>query len=156
MNDEIHYHFGEGHGRPPFHTDRFDPCHHRKPPRPADFNVETGVVLQGDEGLSAYEVALKNGFIGSEEEWLDSLRGKDGYPKTLKATIKLEGTEAKVEIERKDEENLVTFHFTLPEKYLPEGDSGSGDSGGNTGSTGSTGLGMGLGMGLGSTYHGGN
>lgn len=143
MNDEIHYHFGEGHGRPPFHTDRFDPCHHRKPPRPADFNVETGVVLQGDEGLSAYEVALKNGFIGSEEEWLDSLRGKDGYPKTLKATIKLEGTEPLVTIERKDEENLVTFHFTLPENYQP-------NDGEDTG-TGSTGLGMGLG----STYNGG-
>ena len=30
--------------------------------------------LKGDEGLSAYEVAVKNGFVGTEEEWLDSLK----------------------------------------------------------------------------------
>lgn len=26
------------------------------------------------EGLSAYEVAVKNGFLGNEQEWLESLR----------------------------------------------------------------------------------
>ena len=147
MNDHIHYHFGEEHGRVPFHTDKHDPFCHRKPPKPANFNVETGVVVQGDEGLSAYEVAVKNGFIGDEEEWLDSLRGKDGYPKTLEATIKLEGTEALVDIERKDDEGKVIFHFTLPEHYYGEEE---------TGSTTGSGLGTGLGMGLGSTYNGGN
>lgn len=30
------------------------------------------------EGKSAYEVAVKNGFIGSEAEWLESLKGKPG------------------------------------------------------------------------------
>ena len=29
-------------------------------------------------GLSAYEVAVKNGFIGTEQEWLASLKGEDG------------------------------------------------------------------------------
>ena len=29
-------------------------------------------------GASAYELAVKNGFEGTEEEWLDSLHGKDG------------------------------------------------------------------------------
>lgn len=29
-------------------------------------------------GLSAYEVAVKNGYIGSEAEWLASLRGAQG------------------------------------------------------------------------------
>lgn len=29
-------------------------------------------------GLSAYEIAVKNGFNGTEEEWLASLRGEDG------------------------------------------------------------------------------
>ncbi len=32
----------------------------------------------GENGLSAYEIALKNGFFGTESEWLDSLKGKDG------------------------------------------------------------------------------
>lgn len=30
------------------------------------------------DGLSAYEVALQNGFIGTEEEWLQSLKGEQG------------------------------------------------------------------------------
>lgn len=32
----------------------------------------------GATGLSAYEVALQNGFVGSEQEWLDSLVGQQG------------------------------------------------------------------------------
>lgn len=32
----------------------------------------------GENGLSAYEVALKNGFQGTEQEWLESLKGADG------------------------------------------------------------------------------
>jgi hypothetical protein len=31
---------------------------------------------QGIEGKSAYEIAVQNGFIGNEQEWLDSLEGK--------------------------------------------------------------------------------
>ena len=30
------------------------------------------------QGLNAYEIAVKNGFTGTEEEWLQSLNGKDG------------------------------------------------------------------------------
>lgn len=32
----------------------------------------------GEAGKSAYQIALDNGFIGSEKEWLESLNGKDG------------------------------------------------------------------------------
>lgn len=32
----------------------------------------------GKDGLSAYEVAVANGFSGTEEEWLESLKGKNG------------------------------------------------------------------------------
>lgn len=35
-------------------------------------------VPSGENGLSAYETALAYGFAGSEEEWLASLKGKDG------------------------------------------------------------------------------
>ncbi len=31
-----------------------------------------------NRGLSAYEIAVQNGFIGTEKEWLESLNGKDG------------------------------------------------------------------------------
>lgn len=32
----------------------------------------------GGDGLSAYEIAKKNGFEGSETEWLESLKGDPG------------------------------------------------------------------------------
>lgn len=32
--------------------------------------------FRGENGLSAYEIAVKNGFQGSEQEWLDSLKGE--------------------------------------------------------------------------------
>ena len=32
----------------------------------------------GTDGKSAYEIAIANGFIGTEAEWLESLRGSDG------------------------------------------------------------------------------
>lgn len=34
----------------------------------------------GRDGKSAYEVAIANGFNGSQLDWLDSLKGKDGLP----------------------------------------------------------------------------
>lgn len=38
-----------------------------------------GILSQpGIPGLSAYEVAVKNGYIGTEEEWLSSLKGERG------------------------------------------------------------------------------
>ncbi len=33
---------------------------------------------QGEEGKSAYEIAVENGFVGTEQEWLDSLKGEEG------------------------------------------------------------------------------
>lgn len=34
--------------------------------------------LQGDDGLSAYELAVRNGYSGTLSMWLESLRGEDG------------------------------------------------------------------------------
>lgn len=34
--------------------------------------------LNDYRGLSAYEIAVKHGFVGSEEEWLNSLKGEPG------------------------------------------------------------------------------
>ena len=31
------------------------------------------------KGLSAYEIAVRNGYTGTEEEWLDYLRANIGY-----------------------------------------------------------------------------
>ena len=39
--------------------------------------VESGV-LKGPDGKSAYELAVENGYIGSETDWLSSLHGAPG------------------------------------------------------------------------------
>lgn len=39
----------------------------------------------GPQGLSAYDVAVNNGFNGTEQEWLDSLGGGESGPKTWTA-----------------------------------------------------------------------
>lgn len=49
---------------------------------PKTFSAGTGIELipgpKGDNGASAYEVALENGFTGTETEWLASLQGAPG------------------------------------------------------------------------------
>lgn len=35
-------------------------------------------IIAPDNGLSAYEIAVKNGYVGTEQEWLESLKGADG------------------------------------------------------------------------------
>lgn len=47
--------------------------------------------IRTNQGLSAYEVALKNGFVGTEQEWLDSLHGQSAYQ--LAKTLGFVGTE---------------------------------------------------------------
>lgn len=53
-----------------------------KPVRLADLApvlAEDGTgVIQGPQGLSAYDLAVSNGFVGSQSEWLASLQGQDG------------------------------------------------------------------------------
>jgi hypothetical protein len=41
----------------------------------ASFTLTACMVQKGE---SAYDIAVKNGFKGSEKEWLESLTGKDG------------------------------------------------------------------------------
>lgn len=44
--------------------------------------------FKGEPGLSAYEIAVKNGYVGTEVEWLASLKGQDADPNELKEIIK--------------------------------------------------------------------
>ena len=43
-----------------------------------DSAVENIALTPGDDGKSAYEIALDEGFEGTETEWLESLKGEDG------------------------------------------------------------------------------
>lgn len=49
-----------------------------------DVSMDNGfnedMLLAGPPGKSAYEVALSNGYKGTEAEWLESLRGEQGVP----------------------------------------------------------------------------
>ena len=40
--------------------------------------IQAGV--NGKDGLSAYEISVENGFVGTVSEWLESLKGSDGLP----------------------------------------------------------------------------
>lgn len=54
--------------------------------------------MQGIQGRSAYEVAVKHGFVGTEEEWVQSLKqpALDAAAKALEAKAQVEATEQAV------------------------------------------------------------
>lgn len=43
-------------------------------------DLERGGGGTGHDGKSAYEIAVEHGFVGTEEQWLASLKGSDGAP----------------------------------------------------------------------------
>jgi len=53
-------------------------------------NVTIEVCALGEQGLSAYDIAVANGFVGTEQEWLDSLT-----PEVIKHKVKLDEAIAK-------------------------------------------------------------
>ena len=52
-------------------------------------NGELGGGGSGTAGKSAYEIAVDNGFVGTETEWLESLKGTDGT--TFTPSVSKEG-----------------------------------------------------------------
>ena len=62
----------------------------------------------GPSGASAYEVAIANGFVGTEVEWLASLVGSDGADGTngVNGTNGLDGTNGTNGIDGADGEDL--------------------------------------------------
>ena len=49
----------------------------------------TGVAIQGpkgDDGKSAYQIAVDEGYVGTESEWLASLKGDKGADGTMSFT----------------------------------------------------------------------
>lgn len=63
----------------------------------------------GNNGLSAYEVAKENGFVGNEKEWLKSLRGKDGQDASIDLTNYLTKENAESTYAKKSELPQVTL-----------------------------------------------
>ena len=51
----------------------------------SEFSVRNGIDgKDGEAGKSAYQIAVEKGFVGTEEEWLESLKGKDGLTPYIK------------------------------------------------------------------------
>ena len=76
----------------------------------------------GLDGKSAYEIAVDHGYVGTEEEWLASLHGKDGitpdmseYPKTTEVTTIIEREIAPVAEEAHSHSNKETLDRLTPE-----------------------------------------
>lgn len=65
---------------------KVEKCARIEVPKPIEVILNQGA--KGEDGLSAYEIAVKDGYVGTEEEWLlslvgpkgkDGIDGKDGY-----------------------------------------------------------------------------
>ena len=76
----------------------------------------------GLDGKSAYEIAVEHGYVGTEEEWQESLKGKDGitpdmseYPKTTEVQTIVEQQIAPVAEESHTHDNKETLDSITPE-----------------------------------------
>ncbi len=79
---------------------------------------------KGLDGKSAYEIAVEHGYVGTEEEWLASLHGKDGitpdmseYPKTSEVQTIVEQQIAPVAEESHTHDNKETLDSITPELF---------------------------------------
>lgn len=54
--------------------------------------------LPGSDGKSAYEIAVANGFVGTESEWLESLKGAPGDDYVLTEADKTEIAQAAADL----------------------------------------------------------
>ena len=71
----------------------------------------------GADGLSAYEIAIQNGFIGTEAEWLASLQGTDGQGGVTEAglNVTITGTGIQADpyvVNATDNQNLTGAFLT--------------------------------------------
>lgn len=78
----------------------------------------------GLDGKSAYQIAVDHGYIGTEEEWLASLHGKDGitpdmseYPKTTEVQTIVEQQITPVAEEAHTHDNKATLDSLTPELF---------------------------------------
>lgn len=96
--------------------------------------VQMDMQLNTYRGYSAYELAVKNGFAGTLEEWLQSLRGTDGRTTSVNGVQQEEGnitlTGADIPVSATDSRTLsdlaaaidrITSTMTFTDEYLDLG-----------------------------------
>lgn len=93
----------------------------------------------GVNGESAYEIAVANGFEGTEEEWLESLRGEDGAAGADGASVTVSSVS---ESTADGGSNVVTFSDgqTLTVKNGSKGEKGDTGAKGDKGDKGDQGI----------------
>lgn len=101
-----------------------------EPPIPPTLDLYTQLLKRiedaehGLDGKSAYEIAVEHGYVGTEEEWLASLHGKDGitpdmseYPKTTEVQTIVETVIQPVAEESHTHDNKETLDSITPELF---------------------------------------
>lgn len=84
---------------------------------------EVKKATKGENGRSAYEVAVDNGFVGTVEEWLSSLKSDPGEPPDMLEYPKT--TEITEIVEREIETATGDFHIHANKEMLDRPDSGT-------------------------------
>lgn len=102
-------------------------------------SIEVTVTQAGAPGMSAYQHAVGNGFVGTEAEWLVSLQGEDGADSTVPGpagtiavgTVTTGAPGTDVEVENVGTSTAAVLNFTIP-----QGDPGEDAEGGGGGAWG--------------------
>lgn len=82
---------------------------------------------KGDNGKSAYDVAVENGFSGTEAEWLASLKGEDGEAGAAGA----DGFSPEITVKENTQSKYILHIKTADDEFdSPNLKSGSGGGGG--------------------------
>lgn len=76
-----------------------------------NINLEGRLYVAGTRGYSAYEIAVQNGFVGTEEEWLQSL--VDAAAQELREQIEEDITYGRLRISLQSNYNAETEELTL-------------------------------------------
>lgn len=94
----------------------------------------TGTII-GRDGKSAYEIAVKNGFDGTEEEWLESLKGEQGIQGERGETgaAGKDGVSPVVQVSKVDKMTTISITDATGTKNAYIFDGKDGESGGGTG-----------------------
>ena len=58
---------------------------------------------RGEDGKSAYQIAVEKGFVGDEQAWLASLKGQDGITPSTENFVQKKELEQYVTLKKFDE-----------------------------------------------------
>ena len=80
----------------------------------------------GSAGESAYDIAVRNGFKGTESEWLESLVGESAYEIALKNGFTGTESEWLETLKSADSEGKIVYVYGSKNSSAPSAESGSG------------------------------